>query len=172
MKNVKILAIIFLLLLIVIFSILKIIEYTDAHTEFRLNENTFIVDYVDIPIEGGLASGNTYYEIDLDKKIIDYRYDFEYWDIPNNSWFKKTFGNKKRKLKHRYYINDDIVNEVKNLFSEITQTYTNKEISQNQITDINTYFDYYLLKSNKGNYNIKDKNKINNIRQILNKIKN
>lgn len=124
---------------------------------------------------GGLASGNHYYEIDLEKKIVDYRYDFEYWDIPINNWFRKTFGNKKRKLEHRYHINDDTVKEIKNLFSEIILTYdTTKESIQKETNSINPYdfFDYYSLKSNTGEYSIKDKNQISNINQILNKIKN
>ena len=167
-KKIFIIFIIIILLLIATFCILKIREYIDSHTEFTLNNDRFILDYVGIPVEGGLANGNHYYEIDLEKKIMDYRYDFEYFDIPINSWFKKTFGNKKRKLEKRYRINDDIVKELRDLFSEFTQMNNNNEISQ---TLTGNPFDYYLLKSNKGDYNIKDENQISRIKQIINKIR-
>ena len=38
-------------LFIIVFSIFKIREYIDAHTEFNLNENKFVLDYVGIPTD-------------------------------------------------------------------------------------------------------------------------
>lgn len=155
-------------LFIIIFSILKIREYIDSHTEFKLNDNKFILDYAEVPTMGGLASDNYYYEIDLEKKIIDYRYDFEYWDIPINSWFSKTFGNKRRKLEHRYHITDDVAKELKNLYLEYAVSdfeMNNKEIS----------WDYYFLKTNNGNFKINDNNKVIQIlsknKRIIKKLK-
>lgn len=165
MKKVFNFFIIIVLVFVAMFLIFKSREYLDAQTEFSLNQNRFILDYVGIPVEGGLASSNNYYEIDLDKKIIDYRYDFEYWDIPANNWFRKTFGNKKRKLKHRYHISENVVDDLNNLFNEITNS---KEIAKE--TPMNS-FEYYLLKTNNGNYIIEDNHKIDSIKQILNKIK-
>lgn len=95
MKKVFKFSITIVLLFIAIFLIFKSREYIDSQTEFILTSNRFILDFVGTPIEGGLASSNNYYEIDLDKKTIDYRYDLEYWDVPANNWFRKTFGNKK-----------------------------------------------------------------------------
>lgn len=166
MKKVFKFFIMIVLLFIAIFLIFKSREYIDAQTEFKLEQNRFILDYVGIPVDGGLASSNNYYEIDLDKKIIDYRYDFEYWDIPANNWFRKTFGNKKRKLKHRYNISENVVDDLNNLFNEITNS---KEIAKEMPMDS---FKYYLLKTNNGDYIIDDNNEIDSIKQILNKIKN
>ena len=166
MKKIFKFFIMIVLLFIAIFLIFKSREYLDAQTEFKLDQNRFILDYVGIPLEGGLASSNNYYEIDLDRKIIDYRYDFEYWDIPVNNWFRKTFGNKKRKLEERYNISESITNELKNLLNEITN---NKEIAKETPMDS---FKYYLLKTNNGDYIIDDNNEIDSIKQILNKIKN
>lgn len=166
MKKVFKFFIMIVLLFIAIFLIFKSREYIDAQTEFKLEQNRFILDYVGIPVDGGLASSNNYYEIDLDRKIIDYRYDFEYWDIPANNWFRKTFGNKKRKLKHRYNISENVVDDLNNLFNEITNS---KEIAKEMPMDS---FKYYLLKTNNGDYIIDDNNEIDSIKQILNKIKN
>ena len=165
MKKVFKFLIIIVSLFVVIFLIFKSREYIDAQTEFKLTQNSFILDYVGIPVDGGLASSNNYYEIDLDRKIIDYRYDFEYWDIPANNWFRKTFGNKKRKLEQRYHISESIVSELNNLFNEITN---NKKIAKEIPMDS---FKYYLLKTNNGDYIIEDNNEIDSIKQILNKIK-
>ena len=166
MKKVFKFFIMIVLLFIAIFLIFKSREYIDAQTEFKLDQNRFILDYVGIPLEGGLASSNNYYEIDLDRKIIDYRYDFEYWDSPVNNRFRKTFGNKKSKLENRYHISESIVSELNNLFNEITN---NKEIAKEMPMDS---FKYYLLKTNNGDYIIDDNNEIDSIKQILNKIKN
>ena len=162
-------------LFIIIFSIFKIRESIDAHTEFTFSENKFILQYVDFPEENGRASKKYYYEINLEEKTVDYRKDVYYFDERVTNWFEGIFGNKKRKLEHRYHINDDTVKEIKDLFSEIIQTYdATKEVIHKETNSINPYdlFYYYSLKSNTGEYSIKDKNQINNINQILNKIKN
>jgi len=155
-----------IILLIVIFFLFKGREYIDAHTEFKLNENTFILDYIEAPKEGGYATSNNYYEINLEKNIIDYRYDYTIINLYVH-WFKKAINTKKRKLVQRYYIDDDTAKELRNIFTETMQTSTNKAKSQNNLF----HYDYYLLISNKGEYYIEDQNQINNINNILNNIK-
>ena len=148
-------------LFIIIFSVLKIREYIDAHTEFAFSENKFILEYADFPEKNGRVSVDYYYEINLEERTVDYRKDVDYFDERVTNWFERTFGNKKRKLEHRYHITDDDTKELKNLYLEYTVSdfeMNNKEVS----------WDYYFLRTAKGNFKINDNNKVN---QILNKIK-
>ena len=152
---------IIILLFIIIFSILKIREYIDAHTEFELNENKFILEYFGFPEENGRVSSNYYYEINLDEKTVDYRHDVDYFDERVTNWFERTFRNKKRKLEHRYHLNDDTVKELRNLLTEFTKSdfeMNNKEFS----------FGYYFIITSQGEFKISDNNRVN---QILDKMK-
>ena len=119
-------------------------------------------------IKDGLASSNNYLEIDLDKKQIDYRYDFKYNDIDIISDFKKKFGNKKRKLKHRYHLTDEITNELKMFFEKIQDE---EHKSENRNTSLNSEpMYYYYLKTNNGIYIIEDENEIKELKEILVKV--
>ncbi len=161
MKKFLIIFGIVILLVIIVFSIFKIREYIDAHTEFELNDNKFILVHVEFPEKNGRVSTKYYYEINLEEKTVDYRKDVDYFDDRVTNWFEKTFGNKKRKLVHRYRINDEIVSKLKNLFTEYS--------SIDYIMDDKDFsYLFYYIKTKQGNFKINDNNMVN---QILNELK-
>lgn len=120
-KKILITMLIIVILIIAVFLINFIKEKIDAINSFELDkEGKYKVTKsgINSVAEGGLGSSTSYYEIDLEEKRIDYRYDAELYNIDLNSELDKILYNKRRKLIKRYKINDSQVKEIEELFEK------------------------------------------------------
>lgn len=118
-KKILITMLIIVILIIAVFLINFIKEKIDAINSFELDkEGKYKVTKSGIVAKGGLGSSTSYYEIDLEEKRIDYRYDAELYNIDLNSELDKILYNKRRKLIKRYKINDSQVKEIEELFEK------------------------------------------------------
>ena len=139
-----------------------------AKESFTLDsDNKFILDdkgIATIPI-GGLGSINNYLEIDLDNKIIDYRYDSETLEIKDDGSFE-TVERLTGELKMRYYLNDNIVNKLEEFFIKIKNSDHKTPFG---VMDNEPYY-YYLLETKDGTIIIEDEEEIKELKQILSEI--
>lgn len=166
-KSLKIILII--IFIVAILAAIYVPKIIDANTKFALDfDSKFILDdkgNQTIPL-GGLGTSNNYLEIDLKNKKIDYRYDFEYFDLNIISDSEKAEGTKKRELINSYKLDNNIVKELEVYFEKIAST---KHKSSFSNTNEEPLY-YYLLQTKNGDIIIHDEEEIKELKQILSKV--
>lgn len=172
-KKIIIILAILISVIIVIFAANITKEKIDANTKFALDtESKYIIDYITIPDSGGLASSNYYCEIDLEKELLDVRYDFQYFEgltIVND--FQKMLNNKRRKLIKRYKLNSNQVQLFDEYLNKMKKENQDKDEIQDSNNELNRMINgYYSIKTQNKSFSIDNTEDKQELRKILNDI--
>lgn len=129
----------------------------------------------------GWATSDYYYEIDLNNKYIDYRYDFEYFFPDKVNDFEKFLNNKTRKLIRRYKLTDDKNEEIKIFFKRLINELEINDAELNDLTESESDLkgisveqilsNCYELEYDNGSITIKELDKKEELKQILKSIR-